>query len=177
MFGKFLHLCNDSRPSLPKFHTKIITPEVRNALYRDIIDPVHETYKDDVYGLGLIALDLMTMKVDPSIPVEKRLERSNFLFSNVLVRFVKKLVEKIVSLRLDPVACNQYIERIQLHHGLVSAQRFSKRNRNYSMMGRESFFGEEEKSNSTILDPEESIPVLQKQPSRVKINNIYSSKI
>lgn len=113
-------------PNLPNPKTKIITPEIRNAFYRQALDPVHENYKDDVYGLGLIALDLMTLQVDPSIPVEKRLERSNFAYSNTLVRFVKKMLENVLALRLDPVSCNSYIEQIHLQHGLVSFRRFSR---------------------------------------------------
>jgi len=113
-------------PNLPNSKTRIITPEIRNAFYREALDSVHETYKDDVYGLGLIALDLMTLQVDPSIPVEKRLERSNFAYSNTLVRFVKKMLENVLTLRLDPVSCNSYIEQIHLQHGLVSFRRFTR---------------------------------------------------
>ena len=119
------------KPNLPNSKTRIITPEIRNAFYREAIDSVHENYKDDVYGLGLIALDLMTLQVDPSIPIEKRLERSSFSYSSTLVKFVKKMLENVLTLRLDPVACNSYIEQIHLQHGLVSFKRFSRLDKSY----------------------------------------------
>jgi len=151
LFGKTQVLPQVPRPNFPKNYTRIMTPDIRHALHRDVLDSVHEDYKDDVYGMGLVALDLMTLRVEPSIPVQKRLEQANFFYSNTLVRFVRKMLEDVLSLRLDPVSCNAYIEDIHLKHGLVSFRRFSVHARNQSVTPRDvnSELGKEESFSSS----------------------------
>lgn len=103
---------------LPKIslqnNTKIITPDMLRAYHREIIDPVHEDFKDDVYALGLVALDMMALHLEVPVPIPKKLEQISFAYTPHLIRLVKKMLEDVLTLRIDPIACNLYVEKIYL---------------------------------------------------------------
>lgn len=92
----------------------IITPDMLRAYHREIIDPVHEDHKDDVYALGLVVLDMMALHMEAPVPILKKLEQISFTYTPRLVRLVKKMLEDVLTLRIDPIACNLYVEKIHL---------------------------------------------------------------
>ena len=98
-----------------KLLTKIVSPELAHFAQKNMVDRVNGRFKSDIYALGLVALDAMTVTNDSKVSITDKLDLAAQLYSVKLVGIVRKMLEKVISLRLDSKICNMYLKDINGH--------------------------------------------------------------
>jgi len=116
-FGNYKSTYHQALEEMRRTQIRLLSPQLQDALNNKIVDPVHEGYKDDVYALGVVVLDMMTLCTDSGMPVADKLKKASEVYSKPLINFVKKMLEHIMSLRFDCISCNRYIEEIYVGKG------------------------------------------------------------
>ena len=116
-FGNYKSTYHQALEEMRRTQIRLLSPQLQDALHNKIVDPVHEGYKDDVYALGVVVLDMMALCTDSSIPVADKLKKATEIYSKPLINFVKKMLEHIMSLRFDCISCNRYIEEVYVGMG------------------------------------------------------------
>ena len=127
IFGNYKSTYQQALEEMRKTQIRLLSPQLQEALFNKIVDPVHEGYKDDVYALGVVVLDAMTLSVETGIPVAEKLARATQIYSKGLISLINKMLENIMSLRLDCIACNtiienMYVQKDVIPHGLYTSR-------------------------------------------------------
>jgi len=127
LFGNSKSTYQQALEEMRKTQIRHLSPQLQDALFNQIVDPVHEGYKDDVYALGVVILDVMTLTVDSAVPVAEKLKRATEIYSKSLISLTNKMLESIMSLRLDCIACNTVIENMYVQKDVIPQGLYSSR--------------------------------------------------
>jgi len=127
LFGNYKSTYQQALEEMRKTQIRHLSPQLQDALFNKIVDPVHEGYKDDVYALGVVILDVMTLSLDSAMPVTEKLKQATQIYSKSLISLINKMMENIMSLRLDCIACNTVIENMYIQKEGLYSSRISQR--------------------------------------------------
>jgi len=89
---------------------RFLSPELGKALSQEITTPQFEKYKQDIYSLGVIILDAMSLNTSSDIPEKIQIAASRY--SPQLLDLVRQTMETDIKKRIDAVSCNRVVENL-----------------------------------------------------------------
>jgi len=91
---------------------RFLSPELNEALSNGVASPEYEKYKQDIYSLGIIILDAMTLNADASVSISEQFEKASARYSQPLLDLVRQILDNDVKKRMDAVSCNRIVENM-----------------------------------------------------------------